>query len=73
MTDAQKTAADKIHDLMVEHFDGAVLVLQYEGGREDDTDVDAVKVDYTSGYAQAVGLLVIGKNYLLGNRQEDKI
>ena len=64
MTDAQKEAADKIHNLMTEHFDCAVAVLCCEYRTQDDHAGDAIKVDYTGGYASARGLLEIGQEYL---------
>ncbi len=70
MTEAQQEAHNKIHALMVEHFDAGVCVICYEGhnGRQ---ATDSMKVTHTGGYATAVGLCEIGKKWLLETKEAE--
>lgn len=68
MTDAQQQAHEKIHALMVEHFDAGVLVISYEGHNGTQA-TDSMKVTHTGGYATAIGLLEIGKKWIMESDQ----
>lgn len=64
MTDAQQEAHEQIHRLMSEHFDAGVLVILYEG-HNGTQSTDSMKVTHHGGFAQAIGLCEIGKNWIL--------
>lgn len=72
MTDAQKSAKDKVWDIIKEHFDHAVLLIETEA--EEDTDRIFI-CNYHSGITTAIGLCERGKHYWinLDNQKENEV
>ncbi len=71
MTEAQEQAAERLLEIMREHFSAGVVVLC---ANTEDHDVECEKGEdircyWSGGYASAVGLLEIGKQQTLGARK----
>lgn len=69
MTEAQQEAHGKIHALMVEHFDAGVCILSYESHNGEQA-TDTMKVTHCGGFATAIGLCEVGKNWILNKTNE---
>ena len=67
MTDAQKDTLAKINDLMREHFNSGVLAVVCCEIETDDSN-DEIHVAWTGGYANAYGLLELGKLQMVADR-----
>lgn len=64
MNPAQQEAHKKIHELMVEHFDAGVCVVSIES-HDGEQAIDSMKVTHTGGFAMAIGLCEVAKNWLI--------
>lgn len=64
MTEAQKEAHHRIHELMSEHFDAGVCILCVEG-HDGVQSTDTIKVTHSGGCATAVGLCKFAEKWIL--------
>lgn len=69
MTEAQQEAHQKIHELMVEHFDAGVFVYSIESHNGEQA-TDSMKVTHSGGFATAIGLCELAKNWLIYKTSE---
>lgn len=67
MTDAQEDAIAKVKEILSEHFDACVMVVQVEEGDKAESN----PAFWHGGWALAVGLLEVGKISVLNNRKEE--
>lgn len=65
MTAAQKDALERLLDILREHFEGGVVVVQ----TENESANDEIQVSWHGGYANACGLLDLGKARIVEERQ----
>jgi hypothetical protein len=66
MTDTQKQIQDQVTELLSEHFEGYVLILQ---AVEDNNETRSVSFD--GGKSNAIGLLAQASHELLSSKGED--
>ena len=65
MTPAQEQAFKQIEEILREHFEASVIVVQADDDKKSD-----VRSSWHGGYATSIGLLELGKLHVW-NKQED--
>ncbi len=66
MTEAQEQIFSKVEELLREHFEAAVVVVQ---ATTEDDKADFTKATYHGGYATGIGLLEVAKMEIWDKRQ----
>lgn len=67
MTQAQETAIRQIQEIMREHFDAGIVILQGEAQTDEDTTQEqadkstSIQYLFHGGYATAIGLVELAK------------
>lgn len=70
MTDAQNDALRRIVDIMREHFDSGIVTVIAEDDESTEGD-DEIHCGWHGGYANAYGLLELGKLQMLNERKQN--
>jgi hypothetical protein len=68
MTEAQTQAAERILEIMREHFSAGVIVVCAE---TEDEKSDAVRCFWHGGFPSAIGLLELGKRHTIDSRETE--
>lgn len=72
MTHAQQTALDQITELMREHFDSAIIVVEVDAGTDSDPTLQHLSYRVAGGFASSLGLIEYAKDKILHARSANE-